>query len=311
MWSADPQLDELTDQALTRLANELGQAAPALAAQVTGWLRQLAQAEQPAAYFKNPIGFPLLRLPWWLEKTLHPPKLAFQADIVYSSVNGYYYVRLLDNVMDGHATVERSLLPAAGFFHTQFQMVYQGYFDPAHPFWNFFKQVWFQSAEVTFRDAGLQEVSLDQFRALASQKVCAGKIPLAAVCHYYERLDRLDAWLKFIEAFGAWHQMWNDLFDWNKDLKYGACTYFLSEAERQRRAGESIAAWVVRDGFEWGSATLQTWMANLKRLAGPLDSPDLLAYLAGREHRLWQQKAALADSLDHLTQLAAVMPQSN
>src|SRR6185369_11102253 len=122
------------------------------------------------------IGFPLLRLPWWLEKTLRPqPVLTFQADLVYSSMNGYYYIRLLDNVMDGHATVEHRLLPAAGFFHSQFQISYQPYFGSAHPFWNFFKQTWFQSAEVTLRDAALVDVDLPHFRQIASQKVCAGK----------------------------------------------------------------------------------------------------------------------------------------
>lgn len=295
--------------AISRLEAELTQAAPLMASQVSQWLRHLAQAQEPEAYFQNPIGFPLLRLPDWLEKTLQPaPSPAFQSDLVYSSVNGYYYIRLLDNVMDGHATVERELLPAAGFFHTQFQLIYQRYFDPTHPFWEFFKQTWFHSAEATIQDHTLTQLNPDQFRQFASQKVGAGKIPLAAVCHYYGQVEALGAWLRFFDAFGAWHQMWNDLFDWNKDQKYGTRTYFLSEADRRKHPNESVAAWVVREGFVWGVATLHDWMGEVKTLASALQSPDLMAYLAWREHEVVRQAENLANGLQHLGKLAAAMP---
>ena len=293
---------------MQRLELEMAQAAPIMAGHVSQWLRYLAQSEQPADYFKNPIGFPLLGLPWWLEKTLHSdPPSTLQADLIYSTMNGYYYIRLLDNVMDGNATVERKLLPAAGFFHAQFQLIYQRYFEPAHPFWDFFKQTWFHSAEVTIHDARLSQISLDQFRCIAGQKVCAGKIPVAATCYYHDRTDILPAWEDFFDALGAWHQMWNDVFDWNKDLTYGTQTYFLSEADRRKRPDESAAAWIVRQGFEWGIATLQDWMTNLTNLARPLNSPGLMAYLDWRAADLEQRHASAAKGLHHLAKLAVAM----
>lgn len=296
---------------MARLEAELARSAPIMAGQVSHWFRQLAQSEQPADYFKNPIGFPVVSLPWWLGKTLHPtPTGAFHSDLVYSTMNGYYYIRLLDNVMDGHTTVERELLPAAGFFHTQFQIIYQRYFEPAHPFWDFFKQTWFHSAEMTICDARLSDIDLDHFRQIASQKVCAGKIPLAAVGYACDRADVLARWLDFHDTLGAWHQLWNDVFDWNKDLKYGTRTYFLSEAERRKRPTESAAAWIVRQGFEWGIATLHEWLIQLKQAATPLNSPDVMAYLDWRAANLRQQHAAVADGLRHLEKLAAAMPAS-
>jgi hypothetical protein len=286
----------------------MGRAAPALAARISDWMRQLARSPHPADYFINPIGFPLLRLPWWLEQTLlAEPARAFQADLVYSTVNGYYYIRLLDNVMDGHASVERTRLPAAQFFHTQFQFAYQRYFEAGHPFWEHFARVWFHSAEVTARDADLRDVSLADFRRWAGQKVCAAKIPLAAVCYYYHRPDLLEPWSRFVDAFGAWHQMFNDVFDWNQDLGRGARTYFLCEAERRRRADESTAAWVVREGFGWGVAALYTWLAEAKELAMPLHSPALMAYLDQREAMLREQAKGVSSGLRQLAALATAM----
>jgi hypothetical protein len=303
----DSHLDDLLAAALARLEREMALAAPIMAERMSGWMRQLARSPRPEDYFNNSIGFPLLRLPWWLEATFHAPDPTFQADLVYSTVNGYYYIRLLDNVMDGHTTVERQLLPAAGFYHTQFQSAYQRYFEPRHPFWAFFEQTWFRSAEVTVLDASLDSLTLAQFQQIAGQKVCAAKIPLAAVCHRYERAGLLEPWSQFVDALGAWHQMWNDVFDWHKDLTYETRTYFLSEAGRRKRPDEPAAAWVVREGFDWGVATLQAWMQTLKEQARGLSSPGLLRYLEQRDTMLQEQKDALADHLSSLSRLAVAM----
>jgi hypothetical protein len=301
-------LNDLLSAAFVRLHDEMNSAMPFLVESVTEWMRALAQSSQPEDYFRNPIGFPVLLLPWWLEHTIHDePALAFQSRLVYSTVNGYYFIRLLDNVMDGHTTVELRLLPAAAFFHTQFQASYQPLFDATHPFWNYFAQVWFHSADVTARDAGLSEIGLETFRQYASQKVCAAKIPLAAVCYRHHREDLLEPWSRMVEALSAWHQMWNDVFDWSKDLRLGTRTYFLSEAEQRRHPGETTAAWVVREGFDWGLARLRGWMAEVIALAGPLNSPALLAYLDQREAMLQKQQAELAEGLRELAHLATVM----
>ncbi|MGQ0602164.1 MAG: hypothetical protein ACT4QE_10790 [Anaerolineales bacterium] len=308
MIADEAALSDLLTAAIERLQTEMKAATPSLAEPVAAWMLTLAATPQPEDYFKNPIGFPLLLLPWWLESTIHPePALAFQSTLVYSTVNGYYYIRLLDNVMDGHMTVELKLLPAAGFFHTQFQSAYQPFFDAAHPFWKHFTQTWFHSAEVTARDAGLSALSRAEFQRYASQKVCAVKIPLAAVCYRYRRLDLLEPWSRFVDAFGAWHQWWNDVFDWSKDLRHGTGTYVLSEAERRKRLDESVAAWVVREGFDWGIAALHEWMAEARTLAGPLNSPDLMMYLGRREAMLEQQRIEVAEGLRRLAKLSAVM----
>jgi hypothetical protein len=304
-------LNQLLPAALERLQADFNAAAPQLAASVMKWLAQLAGGQPPHVYFQHPLAFPSLLLPWWLEQSLRAPDLGFQADLVHSTINGYYYIRLVDNLMDGHSTVESQLLPAAGFFHAQFQQAYVRYFAASHPFWKFFTATWFRAAEVTWQDAvlsaTLEDIDLAQFQQVAAHKADAGKIPLAAVCYHCGCPDRLPGWLAFFDRLGAWFQFSNDLFDWNKDLKYHTRTYFLAEAARRKRDTESIAQWVLHEGFEWGCALLHDWLAQVRAAAAPLNSPPLLAYLERREKLLAQQQAEVAAGLAEMQRLAAIL----
>ena len=308
----DPELSHIIDEAVARLYASMTEAAPFMAPQVFAWMRDAGrEIVEPAERFKHPDSFPMLLLPWWLEGTLQPrPDPAFQADLVYSTLNGYLFIRLIDNVMDGHATVEPRLLPALGFFHTQFQAPYQRHFQAEHPFWAFFASTWFASAEATVRDAGLAELDRELFVQVAAQKTCAAKIPLAAVCYRFARPHLLAPWSQFVDRFGCWHQMLNDLFDWRRDLEHRTQTYFLSEADRRKGPGESVAGWVIREGFEWGIELLQTWMAELKALAHTLDSSALTAYLATREAMLLERKELVSAGLPSLLNLAATLQQA-
>ena len=290
-----PQLSHIISNAVTRLHTEIKLAAPFMARQVIPWIKHLAGAHLPASYFTHPLAFPSLLLPWWVEKPLAPaPTAALQADLAYSTINGYYHIRLIDNLMDGHATVERQLLPALNFFHTQFQSSYRPYFDHSHPFWPLFNAVWFRSAEAAMQDAGLTTIDRHQFEQIAAQKVCAAKIPAAAVCYYHNRPNSIEPWSDFIDRFGGWHQFYNDLFDWHKDLTNHTPTYFLSEANRHKRANESILGWVARRGFAWGVHTLQTQMVDLKTLAQNLHSPDAVNYLNASQSMLLHPNDKLA-----------------
>ncbi len=304
----DPRLSQIISQALLRLQFDLARAAPVMAGQVAGWMEQLAGAGRPEGYFQHPLAFPALLLPWWLEESFRPEiDLPFQADLVYSTINGYYYVRLIDNLMDGEASVELGLLPALGFFHTQFQGAYQAYFSGGHPFWQVFRAAWFFAAEAVVKDAGLADIDLDRFWETAAQKVSAVRIPLAAVCYRYHRPDLIDPWSELATTLGGWHQFLNDMLDWQSDLARGGRTYFLSEAARRgRQSPGAVTAWVIEEGFEWGVETLLAWLANLQGRADRLNSPPLLAYLHQRGEMLRQQQQEAAAGRQHLARLLAL-----
>jgi hypothetical protein len=306
----DQELSSIVDATFSRIQAEMEQTAPFMAKRVHDWVTDLYGAK-PEARFKHPIAFPMLLFPWWLEKTVHQhPDTAFQADLVYSTVNGYYFIRLIDNLMDGHATDELKLLPALGFFHTQFQAAYQRHFDDGHPFWGFFERVWFQSAEVTIRDADLADLTREQFIRVAAKKTCAAQIPMAAVCYRYERQDLIAAWSRFLDLFGRWHQMWNDVFTWRRDIQNGTRTYFVSEAYRRKGATQSASEWVIWEGLDWGIDLLQEWMDDLRAVARHLRSEDLADYLAEREAMLAEQREQVAAGLQSAAELLGLLEQT-
>jgi hypothetical protein len=301
----EPLLSRLITQAFPRLFGGLDQTAPELRPPLEAWMRTLAGGHAPEAYFKHPLAFPTLLLPWWVEQSLgSDPGPELQADIAYSSINGYYFIRMIDNVMDDDAPLEKKLLPALAFFHTEFQTAYQIHFPPSHPFWSLYRRVWFGTAQAAVGDAQLAEINLDAFERLSAQKVSAAIIPVAAICHFHNRLDRLDAWIEFVLRIGKWHQMFNDIFDWYKDSQNGSQTYFLSEASRQKQPGETAFDYIIREGFARGCDQMRAWMRDCQSLAATFHCPELDAYLDERSALFESRAQTSLGGLDALRKLA-------
>ena len=281
---------------------------PALAARVSRWMDDISPNGQAARYFAHPQMFPMLQLPSWLAGTICDERdTAFHAGLVYSTANGYYYIRLLDNLMDGHATVERELLPAATFFHTEFCVVYQRYFGPYHPFWRMFTRFWLACSESVAKEAALDSMRFQDFAEISAGKFAAAKIPLSAVACRYRRPDVLPLWLQFCDALACWTQMLDDLFDWYDDLERKGCTYLLSEAVRRKSGNESVEAWMMREGFSWGVRCLRDQMLEVRRLAHKLRCPALVEYLEKREGIVQAEVTEISKGLGSLKELAAVL----
>ncbi|MBI5030989.1 MAG: hypothetical protein HZB51_10710 [Chloroflexi bacterium] len=304
----DPTLSDAITNALANIGAALERLMPLSGPFVRDWLKYLAGTNEPADYYHQVPISPMFWFPWFLEKALHPnPDSSFQSDLVYSTINGYYYIRLIDNLTDHHATVELSLLPALGFFHTQFHLPYQKYFVADHPFWNFFATVWFHSADVTMMDAKMVEQDQTQFRQIAAQKICAIKIPLAAVCYQYGQPALIAPWAQFVDSFGGWHQMYSDLFHWHEDASQATETFFLSEARRRKLAHESVADWVIREGFQWGLDCLNEWMTEVQTQAHKLDNADLLHYLNYRQTTARAAGAEVIAALQSASKLSSLL----
>ena len=280
-------VDALIDSAIERLADTLAPT-PVLRQRAMAWMQQLSPTGDAAAYFRQPRAWPLLTLPIWVEESLAvAPDPAFQADLVYSSIAGYYYIRLIDDLMDHDATARLDLLPLSSVLHSEFQAGYARHFPPDHPFWPRYAELWYGAAEATVADAALTEISLAEFRAVSARKVSPGKIPVMAVLFRHDRADLLLAWFALCDALGAIVQMSDDLFDWQVDLKRPErTTYFLSEAERQRRGTEPRASWIMREGFDWGVEAVLAWLGDLRGCATALSSPALDRHLAWRQEAL-------------------------
>jgi len=298
-----PEFKAAMTTGLGRLFDCLHQDMPLSAPPLHQWAKGLAGSEEPADYFLHPVAFPLMLLPWWVERQLcgtNDPD--FQSELIRSNASGYYYTRLVDNVMDGHATVEPKLLPAAGYFVNQFRSVYQTYFNATHAFWNFFQSTWSEFCDVTAADGQLTDIDRPTFEQLVAHKVCAAKIGVAAVCFHYHYEQHLPLWSEWIDTLGCWHLFREDLFDWQQDLELGAATYFLCEAKRMKRADEPEVVWIAREGLEWGLEQLNGWMQRLHQMT--FAPPEAALYLTEREQELFARRDSLRPTLNFIHKLS-------
>jgi hypothetical protein len=299
-----PQLRQITRSALSRLGSRLKRQAPTLGASADRWMRSLAADGPPERYFLHPRAFPVVLLPWLAEAALRgAPARSFQRDVVYSTITGYYFVRIVDDLMDGEALAPQ-IVPLLIILHAEFEQTYYHYFPDGHPFWDALARGSYQAAETASLDAGRRRITRGQFLATSARKVAGAKIPIAAVCHRYSQPELLQPWSAFVDLLGRWHQMLNDMLGWSRDLQRGTATYFLTEAGNRAGSGASIAEWVIGQGYAWGMSELAPWMADLQAAARGLGSPALVAYLEGREHDLLAAWEDLRDEMTPLRRLA-------
>jgi len=304
----DPILEQAITDSIYRLEETLTQKLPLSRSYIRGWLKYLSGTENPADYYHLVPISPMFWFPWFMEQSLTPtPHPTLQADLVDSTINGYYYIRLIDNLVDHHATVELELLPVLGIFHTQFQLPYQKYFDHTHLFWEFFTKTWFHSADVTIADSRSVRQDRTQFMEIAAQKICAIKIPLAAVAYFYNHSELIQPWSQLVTNFGRWHQMNSDLFHWNEDLSQGVNTYFLSEAKKRKSTNESHADWILREGFQWGLTILDDWMTDAQDQASQLNSKGLMHFLAYRQESTRKSGQEIVSVLQTASKISSLL----
>jgi hypothetical protein len=297
---------EAADAAM-RIQVRLNQHSPWLAREVRQWMSSLSRSPRIANYFVNPTMFPMLHLPGWLAHSkLVQLDEQFQSDLTYSTLNGYLYIRLIDNLMDRHSGDELRLLPITALFHSEFLKSYHRYFAFSHMFWTAFDAHWTASTEVVIKEATLQNLDYEQFRTIAANKLCAAKIPLVATVSFYGLQDVLPAWLRFFDHLACCWQFADDLYDWKKDLLHGTTTYFLTEAARRKREAESVEGWVIREGFAWGSALLQSWLPALWRMVDELGSPQMNHYLRRRAMLLHMQTRTVLTTFESLQSLSGI-----
>lgn len=293
-----PEFLAAAGRAARRAIADVGHGSPVLAEQTSRWISLHSDVSQLEDYFVRPQSLPILALPWWLENTIRREVDAgFQADLMYSSISGYYFARMLDDVMDGHQ-IHRAAIPALYPFHTQFLSTYFKYFQHSDPFWREFEKSFMTGAEAAALEATLEYICEAEFVKVSARKTAAGVIPIAAVCFHYCRPDLLPSWEELFALLARWHQMRDDLLDWSIDYKLDNRTWVLSEAERRRADGESIAEWMGREGLKWGQSVTECWINEAVTMAAGLGSPALVRYLKLR-------KESFSCYLDTLTATAA------
>ena len=286
--SLPPGFQAALDAAHARLSLTLAELAPGLSRVLLPWMRErAAKGLAPTAYFTHPLACPLLELPWWLDEALGGTTgPALQDDLIRSSMCGYYLIRLIDDVMDRSRDADPRLLPAVAVLHAQFQSAYARWFPARHPFWDTFHAAWTRCNEAAVVEAGLEDIDEQDFLRVSALKVSAGIIPMTAVAWQRHGGELPPAWARLFPRLCAFHQRHNDLFDWKRDLDSGAVTFFLCQGRRHCGAGESMFAWVAREGFDREVTHLQSELRQLQADAAEAGSAALCDWLALRQELL-------------------------
>ncbi len=276
-----PALNTIVRESLRRLEQDLA-ACPVAGEYFWQRARELGGGIEPDNLFLHPLSTPVLLFPWWVEESIAGTSdLLLQSELAYASINLLYYVRLLDDAMDGHYGSAK-LLPALTFLHSRFQGTLQKLFPSADRFWAYFYTLIDRSTEVTVADFSLSSLSASEFLDLAAQKSCCALIPIAAVVARYGRYDCIDKWFDLWNAFSAWNQMRDDLLDWHRDLTNGTATYLLSEGQRRKMPDEDIPQWMLREGFDWARNTLDAYAHRAAALASAMGLPAMERSLGER-----------------------------
>jgi len=282
---SDPLLEQLVANAFRRFEANLEAALPRTAPRLREFLHGVPT--RPEHVF-SARAFPHIVLPYWLSPTRERVVDAeFQTDVIYSSVSGYYSIRLCDNVADNDCPPElRKLAPCTLYFDSESIRPYMKHFPMTHEFWSFFDKFLAQQAEASAADSLLDDVDEETFASLSSKKFTGTKIPISAVLFRYQGLEAsFEQCLQLVDCLGNFAQFSNDFFDWRHDSIYGITTYVSSES-RRRAPSESVATWVLREGFDWGVAELKSRFDHVKLQAEALGNEAVLNWVIARGHAL-------------------------
>lgn len=292
-------LETIVLDAFRRFDSNLQAALPRASAAILDTLYGVPKSHDARAVLTAP-SFPHYVLPYWLSPAEAAAKdVTFQGDVVYSTINGSYSVRLSDNIADGDCPEAlRKLAPCAAYFDSEFLRPYMRYFPSDHAFWDNCDRYWRAQAEASVVDALLDDVDEETFAQVSSRKFSATKVPVAAIGLRYGHLgDRLETWLGFVDLLGEFTQFNNDFFDWSHDQRYGITTFVSSEA-RRRRPESTVFKWFADEGFSWGADALRTRFRRLHDAAETLDNPSVIAWLKARGEALDSDIRRMRNDLD-------------
>jgi hypothetical protein len=294
----DLNLPQLVQCSLDRLRDDLKHCP--VASEVFWRRAKELGANAPQNLFLNPLSTPVLLFPLWIEQSLSDrPDVEFQYELAYASINLLYYVRLLDDAMDGHVN-SAHLLPLLTSLHARFQGELQKLFAPDDRFWKYFFKLIEFSTEVTVADFSTDNFTPAEFMEFAAQKSCCALIPIAAVLCRYRQDERFERWSRMWIAFSAWNQMRDDISDWFADFQNNINSYLLSEARRLKRHDEDVPQWMLREGYEWSMGVLHKFATEARELAGKLEVPEMQMDLDERYRQVEREFRFICNTLTRI-----------
>ncbi len=297
---------DLIEAGAARLDQTIRSDSPNLAGPALAWMQSLTLTGRLADYFLHPARFPMLRLPGWaVEPEVRHHQDLF-ADTIYSTICGYYHIRLLDDIVDRQPGAPLDLLPLTALLHTEFHGTYQRHFPAGSAFWPVFRTRWLGLADATvLRPAdGMPSPAALLDRAAAT--IGAVVIPLAALTLGIGVPERFEQWEPVVLEVARAEQLMDDIIDWQQDEERGQPNLLLVEGRDRARPGEPVAAWVVREGYRWGLAAASQRFDRIGADAARLGSAPLMEFLEHRCRLMARLEAETGPGLAQLAQLSAL-----
>lgn len=304
----DDQLAGLVHAGARRIEDTLTSQTPGLAEQVLPWMKSLTRTGALEDYFTQFRRFPMLLIPWWAAGPERSGDLGFHGDVVYSTMNGYYYIRLIDDLVDRRGEPGLDLLPVAAVFHTEFQSPYFEYFPHDSVFWNVFRTSWLEGV-----DAGAVAppvFDIDSFRDWAGRLLGAVLTPLAAVCERSEDEARFDRWRPVVLDVCRLEQLLDDTLDWHHDAEHRLPNLLLSEATRRGQKADIPLEWVVDEGYRWALETADSWNESLRADVAGLGCEPLERFVEQRAHMIADLRVTTDPGLRELSALKTAFDQT-
>lgn len=278
--TSEPPLDIVVADAVDALFAEAVARMPKVGPDLVEWCRALAGGASPDRYFLHAKAFPAVHLGDWALEATGGADSALRRDIVRSTVAGYYFVRMVDDVTDDGCSSATRLLPTAGFLHHAFERPYRSWFPHDHPFWSGFADLWARSSEASAVDLSLDAIDETRFVEISAKKVIGALIPVSAVFHARGAADVPAQWTALVELIARYHQLSNDLAGWQADLAAGRNTWFLSRGRVSNAV--TILDWWIDEGLAWAQEQRSAWLRELATQAASSGSPGILTWVRQR-----------------------------
>lgn len=280
----DGRVVQATERATQHLLDTIQRDLGTAGSYLCDWLTELVGETGIAAAFLARRSHPLAHLPVWAADSADGvANEDLVEDLAYSSMNGYFFIRLIDDVMDADALGgEARLLPGLALLHTEFADVYHRMFPRNHPFWDLYRREWMGTAEAAISDAHAEAIDHEFFSQVTARKTRALLIPVAATLYLLDRDDLIEPWARVIRPFGAWQQYYNDFFGWTKDASHGAETLILSESRRESVDRHASTRWIWKHGVEWSRGVLGGFEVATRRATDDVVSKGLDEYFDWR-----------------------------
>ncbi len=175
--------------------------------------------------------FPSLPLVWWTARLVGLDDESVIEDLTYGALMGYLFIRIQDDVLDGHTRSENLLVGNAA--QERFQEVYRRHLPSDHPFWS----VWL-GCLVEFSAATAWEIQSHRNRRTAfttpdldrlGEKFLPAAAPPAAVAFLGGRDDLVRPLRELVITLGSGLQLVNDHRGIRHDFEIGNYTAVISD----------------------------------------------------------------------------------